>query len=95
MDKEKCFYCNKQWNYMYDNLYDKYTQNICCDCIATFCVSCYEHIRKNEYNICKNCRKILKKHSRYNGLCHYCNSYFYNHYCMIPIKNKYMNINVL
>ena len=95
---EKCFYCNKN-NY---SIIKRYGLNICTRCCgwcndfkSNKCIVCHE---KSMFllDICsKECQTIFNQ--RRNVQCYVCNKYnVYNyiHHCNIPMKNKYMNVNI-
>ena len=92
---KKCFYCNKCCEHVIG------ISRLCYYCFLKTCYSC--GIRINLYQcICKDCKtNILYKCKRSYGECFICcfNNIKYGcdilHHCVIPIKNKYMNINIL
>ena len=83
---EKCFYCNK---YSRD-INIRYNLKICFKCSYNICLICHENTK---HLYCKKCEIIWDKCDLYCNMCDIYNIYIHN--CIIPIKNKYMNINIL
>ena len=100
----KCFYDNKihySGGRYRENLYISFNYSLCYVCNRI-------HNSYNSY-CCESCQNYSKNHSNYGNLwrvdyyCIYCykhvlkdNRYYSMcHHCINPIKNKYMNVNVL
>ena len=80
-----CFYCNGIGYSV--TVYHDLSINICHWCLNKLCYGCLEKCISS-WLYCKSCQ--AKKYIL-------CNKCLMNclHHCNIPIKNKYMNINVL
>ena len=83
-----CKYCYK----IYYNQAIKW-DNTCMICLQSDLTSTIDHVfymhnMKIQVIPCKYCNKkdVLYKNTK---------DYYYKHHCVIPIKNKYMNINIL
>ena len=91
----KCLYC--------DSLIDTDTKYIICNnhwsylCCSCFCI-CHKRILFNEgcIQLCDKKLSIINKYvNKYRFKCNLCGTIMAFHHCSIPIKNKYMNINIL
>ena len=65
-------------------------ENTCMICLESDLISIKEHMNTCHWCIfdtinCKYCNKKIVE----------CKKFYIKHYCVIPIKNKYMNINIL
>ena len=90
----KCLICNK-----WVDCVSPYLNNILCfKCLDSMCRYCY--LYTSRYVALCPIHKIQFYDKIFD--CHYCNkgyrwylTYDLLHHCQIPIKNKYMNVNVL
>ena len=95
----KCIYC-KNSTYSCFNLNNNITKSYntvyCVQHRCRICVTCYILCHPSHTFACSNyCNKIYKHFYDYS-ICKYCNKSIFSHQlCTIPIKNKYMNVNVL
>ena len=89
----KCLYCNSFINYQISDL-------VCVDHLWHICYWCF-CIHSQHLQTYKGCSKLcefkLFIHDKRNHVdkCELCGTFGIIHHCAIPIKNKYMNVNVL
>ena len=84
-----CFYCNNEG--ICCIISDDLSISLCHECVIyKMCLGCMNPIIR-PYLFCEDCRTKLIR------ACCLCNKCYYTclHHCNIPIKNKYMNINIL
>ena len=88
-EKDKCRYCQIYiWN---DHTYSRSGYHCCINCI-NLADKIFTYYSK-KYKKCLDCSHIIVDYNRIE-----CKKYIYYtlcHHCSIPIKNKYMNINIL
>ena len=96
---KKCLYCHCS-DYCKDSIISLCLYHLARQCTTCFCMN---NCEKNSYIGCNNsCYKLtnIRYSNRFYAawysrcsLCYFLNNIY--HHCTIPIKNKYMNINVL
>ena len=86
------FICKSCYKIYYNHKIKR--DNTCMLCLEYDLLSIDEHLRfiHNKNLKCNHCNYCDKKDFSYKD---YTKDYYIKHYCNIPIKNKYMNVNIL
>ena len=98
----KCFYCKYETTRKWYNCFDIYNIHMCLCCDDMRCRLCQE-LYISDYTCYNNyCQKYDYPINLNTGRCKRCGILVMDgwarlilHHCTIPIKNKYMNVNVL
>lgn len=98
---QKCFYCNKKIHYY---LIKRYGLDICTICCGwsnyeklNKCIVCHVNYLFTDTVCSKKCYTRYKNSIYDDNRCFLCSKvsdYSYFHHCNIPIKSKYMNVNI-